>query len=500
MIRYFCRGRISPINGTRGALRALATERRGGVSHFTNSSPRPPQTVSKDGRVDHGTVAVTTAPHTEHTMNRFLARATAALALSVPDSFHRLRQRRVRRQRLGSRRAAGLDDPGPCLRRPLHSGREHSLERAMGEPLTQEGPATSSAHGTACTWSFAGDLSIPGSLTITTWQGAEFFSDALGHPSPASVTRPGLTRPSAPSCSRAARTSSRSRRCRRPTSAPPGTSQSWPRTRSDRRSAPTSTARDPPAGSRAVARVTAASRVPHGIDIPPPRSSIRFQAPLRTRHRALARPGEYRGAHSMFALHNARKTIAASLAATAIAGGLTLAGSVSPPPPPSQPPRSSRPATSCSRPSGLCSPAAESTSSTRSPGSVAAQPRSGSTTEPTMWRPRRTVTSSSATKTAGFARSTPPPAPRPPSSSRSSKWGRHQRSGGRADGKPIGLINEETGQSLVRFEGQNALTVLARTDFWARADSSPSSTTAGCWSPLGQPCCGSTRPPASRSR
>ena len=104
------------------------------------------------------------------------------------------------------------------------------------------------------------------------------------------------------------------------------------------------------------------------------------------------------------------------------------------------------------------------------------------------------------TKTAGFARSTRPPAP-----------DHHQvpvHPNGvpisdlvvGADGKPIGLINEETGQSLVRFEGQNALTVLAEDGFLGTGDSSPSSTTAGCWSPLDQPCCGSTRPPASRSR
>ena len=39
-----------------------------------------------------------------------------------------------------------------------------------------------------------------------------------------------------------------------------------------------------------------------------------------------------------------------------------------------------------------------------------------------------------------------------------------------ADGKPIGLINEETGQSLVRLEGQNGLTVLSKDGFLNKAD------------------------------
>ncbi len=116
-------------------------------------------------------------------MNRFLARATAALALFGAG----LLLTACGNGAYGDNASAAGAQPAsttqvPASADPCTLVESSSLERAMGEPLTQEGPATSSARGTACTWSFAGDLSIPGSLTITTWQGAEFFSDALGTP------------------------------------------------------------------------------------------------------------------------------------------------------------------------------------------------------------------------------------------------------------------------------------------------------------------------------
>jgi hypothetical protein len=57
------------------------------------------------------------------------------------------------------------------------------LEREVGGDLTQDGAAAPASMGTECGWSFAGETG-PGNLSITAWEGTEFFSSALGDPLP----------------------------------------------------------------------------------------------------------------------------------------------------------------------------------------------------------------------------------------------------------------------------------------------------------------------------
>lgn len=70
---------------------------------------------------------------------------------------------------------SGLD---PCLLLDTDA-----LEREVGADLTQDGAAAPASSGTECGWSFAGETG-PGSLSITAWEGREFFSSALGDPLP----------------------------------------------------------------------------------------------------------------------------------------------------------------------------------------------------------------------------------------------------------------------------------------------------------------------------
>jgi hypothetical protein len=164
----------------------------------------------------------------------------------------------------------------------------------------------------------------------------------------------------------------------------------------------------------------------------------------------------------MFALHNARKTIAASLAAAAVAGGLTLAGLLS-----------TAPAAEAASPivktgdillptfgtlftgGGVdkLDPVTRVRSRAASFGindgtdNVAAAPNGDFFVGSQDGRVRKVDAATGAQTTIKF-----------PFIQRGVAISDLVVG---ADGKPIGLINEETGQSLVRFEGQNAMTVLS---------------------------------------
>ena len=79
----------------------------------------------------------------------------------------------------GPAQAASASEEGidPCALIPADR-----LSEALGHPISQEGFAAPEARGSSCHWSFPDRPGIPGSLSITTWHGTEFFSDALGDP------------------------------------------------------------------------------------------------------------------------------------------------------------------------------------------------------------------------------------------------------------------------------------------------------------------------------
>lgn len=56
------------------------------------------------------------------------------------------------------------------------------LEEAVGATLTARGDAVDEALGRACHWDFPDRPGIPGSLSLTVWHGAQFFSSAVGEP------------------------------------------------------------------------------------------------------------------------------------------------------------------------------------------------------------------------------------------------------------------------------------------------------------------------------
>lgn len=68
----------------------------------------------------------------------------------------------------------------PAAVDPCTLPNERKLEQALGTSVSQTGSAKPAARGSACNWSFADPTGIPGSLSITTWHGTEFFSTAIG--------------------------------------------------------------------------------------------------------------------------------------------------------------------------------------------------------------------------------------------------------------------------------------------------------------------------------
>lgn len=59
---------------------------------------------------------------------------------------------------------------------------QDALEEALGVSLNVRGPASDEALGRACHWDFPDRPGIPGSLSLTLWHGAQFFSTSVGEP------------------------------------------------------------------------------------------------------------------------------------------------------------------------------------------------------------------------------------------------------------------------------------------------------------------------------
>lgn len=74
-------------------------------------------------------------------------------------------------------------DPGGGALDPCGLIRTDVLESEVGADLTQDGDAAPASRGMQCEWSFTTD-GTPGTLSITAWEGGEFFSSALGDPLP----------------------------------------------------------------------------------------------------------------------------------------------------------------------------------------------------------------------------------------------------------------------------------------------------------------------------